>query len=990
MAIDKRGIPEPRQGDDLHPMKSELNDKFIENSPLFGGNLSYVENYYEQYLNDPDSVEPSWRDYFNSLNGDGSGEDIAHGPIRESFVDQSSTTGNKAHSSLSSKAAQKQAGVLRLLNYYRMRGHQVADLDPLGLYQPPPVPDLDPAFHGLGEADMDEVFNTGSLYAHDAELPLREIIDICKRVYTGTIGTEYMYITDTNQKRWIQRRLEAGVEHVGLEDKERLEILRQLTAAEGIERYLHTKYVGQKRFSLEGADSMIPALDELVRSSARHHVDEVVLGMAHRGRLNVLVNVLGKAPSELFAEFEGKYDVEELDMSGDVKYHLGFSTDVEIENERVHLVLSFNPSHLEAVNPVAQGSVKARQVRRHDPQGDTVLPVLIHGDASFAGQGMVMETLQLSQAEGYSTGGTVHFIVNNQLGFTMQDPITGPQGQLSRTSQYCTDIAKMLEAPVFHVNGDDPEAVVFVTRLAMDYRETFGRDVFIDMICYRRQGHNEADEPAVTQPLMYQRIKSMETTRALYAKRLQKEGLIDDNHARELSDSYRDGLDEGRNIARTTLGLVGNEHTVDWGKYARDKWSSIVDTSVPNDTLKRLSSSLYDNMPEAFQLHKRVQRIVDDRRKMAAGASRIDWGYAEHMAYASLLDDGFNVRLSGQDSGRGTFFHRHSVLYNQQNGEEFIPLSECSRDGSRFDVNDTLLSEAGVLGFEYGYATADPETLSIWEAQFGDFVNGAQVIIDQFISSGQAKWGRMCGLVMFLPHGYEGQGPEHSSARLERFLQLCAERHMLVCVPSTPAQWFHLLRQQMVRNLRMPLVVLTPKSLLRHRLSTSTLEDLSEGHFQFVIDEPESTDAENIKRVVLSSGKVYYDLHQGREDRELENEVALVRIEQLYPFPAEDYAAMLERYPNADEVVWCQEEPENQGAWYQIKHRLQVPLDDRHELLYATRPGAATTAVGYHKLHVKQQEAVVENALVGGEHLIEKGTVKADPRGKKTGARKNK
>ncbi|MES1935796.1 2-oxoglutarate dehydrogenase E1 component [Salinisphaera hydrothermalis] len=972
-------------------MKSDLNDEFISTSPLFGGNSSYVEAYYEQYLRDPESVEPSWRDYFKSLSSDGNGSDIAHGPIRDSFVDMQASAGQgaSAKSGLSSRAAQKQAGVLQLINHYRSRGHRVADLDPLGLYEPVPLPDLDPAYHGLGEADMDKVFNTGSLYAHDDEMRLRDIIDVCKHVYTGTIGTEYMYITNTEEKRWIQRRLEAGVEHPGLQDSEKLEILRQLTAAEGIERYLHTKYVGQKRFSLEGADSMIPALDELVRSAARHHVDEVVIGMAHRGRLNVLVNILGKAPSELFAEFEGQYDVDELDMSGDVKYHLGFSTDIEIEDERVHLVLAFNPSHLEAVNPVAQGSVKARQVRRHDTAGETVLPVLIHGDASFAGQGIVMETLQLSQAEGYATGGTVHLIVNNQLGFTMQDPITGKQGEMSRTSQYCTDIAKMLEAPVFHVNGDDPEAVVFVTRLAMDYRETFGKDVIVDMICYRRQGHNEADEPAVTQPLMYQKVKSMQTTRMLYAKHLQDLGLIGENGAQELFDAYRDGLDAGKNISRTTLGMVGNEHTVDWDKYRLDKWSSIVDTSVPVETLRRLSASLYDNLPDGFDLHKRVQRIVDDRRKMAAGASRIDWGFAEHMAYASLLDDGFNVRLSGQDSGRGTFFHRHAKIYNQKDGHVFVPLNECSRDGTFFEVNDTLLSEAGVLGFEYGYASADPQTLTIWEAQFGDFVNGAQVIIDQFIASGRAKWGRMCGLTMFLPHGYEGQGPEHSSARLERFLQLCAERHMLVCVPSTPSQWFHLLRQQMVRNLRMPLVVLTPKSLLRHRLSTSTLEDLSDGHFQFVIDDTSGLDPDKVKRVVFCSGKVYYDLYQERDERELDD-VALVRIEQLYPFPAEDYAAALARYPNADQIVWCQEEPENQGAWYQIKHRLQVPLEDHHELLYATRPGAATTAVGYHKLHVQQQEAVVEAGLVGGEHLIEKGTVKADPRGKKSGVRSKK
>jgi 2-oxoglutarate dehydrogenase E1 component len=956
-------------------MKSELNEKFLANSPLFGANGAYLEAYYEQYLKDPESVEPSWREYFGKLNGDGSVQDIAHSPIRDSFVDHSASAGQGARprAGMALEAAQKQAGVLRLINYYRVRGHQAANLDPLDLYRPPPVPDLDPAFHGLGEADMDTVFNTGSLFAED-ELPLRDIIGICKRVYTDTIGAEYMYITDTRQKRWIQQGLEASVGKPRLDDKGKFEVLRQLTAAEGIERYLHTKYVGQKRFSLEGADSMIPLLDEVIRSGAQQKMDEIVIGMAHRGRLNVLVNILGKSPQELFAEFEGKYDLDELDMSGDVKYHLGFSTDVEIESERMHLVLAFNPSHLEAVNPVVQGSVKARQDRRVDIDGTRVLPLLIHGDASFAGQGIVMETLQLAEAKGYSTGGTVHLIVNNQLGFTMPNPITASLGDYSRTSLYCTDIAKMLEAPVFHVNADDPEAVVFVTRLAMDFRTAFDKDVFIDLICYRRHGHNEADEPAVTQPLMYEKIRNLATTREQYAEKLIGEGLIDQAEPQKLADAYRDGLDQGKNIARTTLGLIGNKFTVDWGRYTRHGWWESVDTAVPVPTIRRLSDEL-QKLPEGFELHKRVQRIMSDRAKMAAGAIPIDWGFAEIMAYASLLDDGFSVRLSGQDSGRGTFFHRHSVLFNQKNGEPHVPLSRIAGDRARFTVNDTLLSEEGVLGFEYGYATADPEVLVIWEAQFGDFMNGAQVIIDQFIASGHAKWGRLCGLTLFLPHGYEGQGPEHSSARLERFLQLCAERHMLVVVPSTPAQWFHLLRQQMVRDLRMPLVILTPKSLLRHRLSVSSLEDLAEGRFQFLIDEPAGIDDDKITRVVFCSGKVYYDLYQARADRELDH-IALVRIEQLYPFPANEYAAVFDRYRNATESVWCQEEPENQGAWYQIKHRLQVPLRPEHTLLYATRRGAATTAAGYHKLHIKQQKQVVEAALTGGLELIEKGSIR--------------
>lgn len=954
-------------------MKNELNEKFIENSLLSGGNSTYIEAYYEQFLADPESVEPDWRQYFKSLNETGT-PDIRHGPIRRSFVDTGSATrrGAGRGNGLSAQAARKQVGVLQLINSYRARGHQVADLDPLGLYRPEPVPGLDPAFHGLSASDMDTVFNAGSLVAAQRELPLRDILDICQRVYTGTIGAEYMYITDTRQKRWIQRRLEGHFDQAHATPAQQKEILRQLTAAEGIERYLHTRYVGQKRFSLEGADSMIPAIDEIVRSAARHHFEEVVIGMAHRGRLNVLVNVLGKSPQELFEEFEGDYEPADQDMSGDVKYHLGFSSDIEVEGQQVHLALAFNPSHLEAVDPVVEGSVKARQDRRGDAAGEQVLPLLVHGDASLSGQGIVMETLQLSQAAGYSTGGTVHLVVNNQLGFTMPDPIAVKQGLFARTSQYCTDIAKMLEVPVFHVNGDDPEAVAFITRVALDFRAAFGKDVFIDIVCYRRFGHNEADEPAVTQPLMYQRVRKMTTTRKCYAQHLESLGVIEPGEADSMAGAYRDGLDAGRNNFRTTLSQANNKYAVDWHRHTGHQWTERVDTAVPRDTLKRLSAEVL-SLPDGFQPHKRVARILQDRGRMAAGAKPVDWGFAEYMAYASLLNEGYGVRLAGQDSGRGAFFHRHAIVYNQTTGEPCVPLARVAQGKARFVVLDSLLSEAAALGYEYGYATAAPEVLTIWEAQFGDFANGAQVVIDQFIASGQAKWGRMCGLVMFLPHGYEGQGPDHSSGRLERFLQLCAEQHMQVCIPSTPAQWFHLLRQQMRRELRIPLVVMTPKSLLRHHLSTSTLEDLAQGGFQPVIDESAGTDAQRITRVVFCSGKVYYDLFQAREERELDH-VALVRIEQLYPFPADQYAAVIERYPNANEVVWCQEEPENQGAWYQIKHRLQAALG-RRALLCATRPSSATTAAGYHKLHVKQQEAVVDAGLVGGEILIPSGVV---------------
>jgi len=948
-------------------MSSDLR-KFFQSSPLFGNNGAYIEAYYEDFLRDPDSVEPSWRDYFRRLNGDKRAHDIAHSPIRESFARQARhhPVLNGAPAGLSSKAAEKQAAVLRLINAYRVRGHQVADLDPLGLFKSPRIQDLEPSYHGLGERDMDKVFNSGSLAA-EQDLPLREILALVRETYTGTMGAEYMYITDTHQKRWIQRRLEGGFRGLELDRADRIHILKELTAAEGIERYLHTRYVGQKRFSLEGADVMIPLLDDLARRSAvKHGIEEVVIGMAHRGRLNVLVNLLGKSPAELFKEFEGDYDPEDSHGSGDVKYHLGFSTDVEFDEHRLHLVLAFNPSHLEIVDPVVEGSVRARQHRRSDDQGTRVLPVLIHGDAAFAGQGVVMETLQLTHAKGYATGGTVHVIVNNQLGFTTANPIeNNAVDQFSRTSRYCTDIAKLLEVPVFHVNADDPEAVMFITRLALDYRAEFKRDVLIDLVSYRRHGHNEADEPAVTQPLMYKKIREHEPVRAIYGRKLTGLGVVGEDDVKTFADQYREGLDEGKNIERTTLGMIGNEYTPDWEPYKSDEWDMAVDTGVPMETIKRLTQDLLE-LPDGFELHARVKRIMNDRRKMAAGGSPMDWGFAETMAYATLLEDGYSVRVSGQDSGRGTFFHRHAVIYNQQNGEERIPLRHLKEARGDFSINDTLLSEEGVLGFEYGYSTAEPKALVVWEAQFGDFANGAQVVIDQFIAAGQAKWGRLCGLTMFLPHGYEGQGPEHSSGRLERYLQLCAENNQQVCVPSTPAQMFHMLRRQMLRPFRRPLIVMTPKSLLRHRMSVSTLEDLAHGGFQSVIDEIDDLQADKVKRVVFCAGKVYFDLYRARQEKELDD-VALVRIEQLYPFPTQQYEAILDKYGNAGEIVWCQEEPENQGAWYQIKHRLQSPLKQHHTLLVSTRPGAASTAVGYHKVHVQQQQEVVENGLTGGK-----------------------
>ncbi|MDO9454411.1 MAG: 2-oxoglutarate dehydrogenase E1 component [Stagnimonas sp.] len=936
----------------------------IATSSLAGGNAVYVEAMYEQFLEDANSVDDSWRQYFQGLNG---AADVPHGPVVtrfEKLAQQPKTLVVKGPAALDAAAAEKQAGVLRLINYYRVRGHQAAKLDPLGLAHMPVLQDIDPSFHGLAPADMDTVFNTGSLAAAD-RLPLRDIIKLLKAVYTDTIGVEYMYITDTEQKRWVQKRLETTAFQPKLSNERRKEVLLQMTAAEGLERYLHNKYVGQKRFSLEGGEATIPALDEALRAAAEAGAEELVIGMAHRGRLNVLINILGKSPKDLFAEFEGKYSAESLSRAGDVKYHQGFSTDVEVLGKRLHLVLAFNPSHLEIANPVVEGSVKARQTRRHDDVGQKIVPILIHGDAAFAGQGVVMETMQLSHSKGYSTGGTLHLIINNQIGFTTPNPIEVEPGHDSRTSRYCTDLAKMVEAPVFHVNGDDPDAVVFVTRLAMDFRNAFHKDVIVDICCYRRLGHNEADEPSVTSPVMYDAIKKLPTTLTLYGQKLVAEKAVEPDEPAKLIAAYRDGLDKGENIARTTLGLVGNKFTVNWSLFGKGEWHTPTDTSVSLDAIKMLSDKLL-TLPEGFTPHARVAKILDDRTKMAAGEQAMDWGFAETTAYATLVNEGFAVRMTGQDVRRGTFFHRHATLHDAKTGFSTTPLRHLSPDKDKFIIVDTLLSEEGVLGFEYGYSTTDPDALVIWEAQFGDFANGAQVVIDQFIASGQEKWGRLCGLVMFLPHGYEGQGPEHSSARLERYLQLCANNNMQVCVPSTPAQMFHMLRRQMKRSLRMPLIVMTPKSLLRHPLSVSTLDDLTKGRFQPVIGEVEPLDAKKVTRIVLCSGKVYYDLVQARQKAKIDN-VAIVRVEQLYPFPRDDYQQTLAAFPKATEVVWAQEEPENQGAWYQVKHRLAAYLSAKHKLLYATRAGAATTAAGYLKVHNKEQEEVVTAALTGGK-----------------------
>lgn len=942
-------------------MSQDLRDKY-RSTPLYGGNAAFIESYYEEFLRNPDSVtDPRWRAYFQGLSeASGQPRDVPHGPIQRSFAHYVQRKGNGGLAApgtvegggMAAAAAQQQAAVLRLINAYRVRGHEVARLDPLGLWQRPPVADLDPGFHGLGESDMDTVFNTGSLFAEE-RLPLRRILELVRTVYTGAIGSEYMHIVDTRRKRWIQQRLEGSLARLQLSAEDRRHVLMQLTAAEGIEKYLHTRYVGQKRFSLEGGDALIPQLDDLIRHAGRRGVDEVVIGMAHRGRLNVLVNILGKSPRELFEEFEGKHDLSDPFYSGDVKYHMGFSSDVGVDDRLVHLVLAFNPSHLEIVNPVVLGSVRSRQDRRGDGTGDRVLPVLIHGDASFAGQGVVMEVFNMSQTRGYRVGGSVHIVVNNQVGFTTSNPVD------ARSTMYCTDVAKMVQTPIFHVNADDPEAVLFVTRLALEYRMEFHEDVVIDLVCYRRQGHNEADEPAVTQPLMYQRIKQRPTCRALYAEQLARGGVLAPPDAEAVVDAYRQGLDEGRNIVREWAGMIGNQFTVKWNDFRQGDWDQDVRTALPKARIQRIAEAM-NRFPENFRLHPRVERIVDDRRKMAAGALPVDWGFAELLAYGALTEDGYPVRISGQDSGRGTFFHRHAVFHNQQDAAAHVPLAEYGK--ASFTVIDSLLSEEAVLGFEYGYATADPRTLVIWEGQFGDFANGAQVVIDQFISSGEAKWRRLCGLAMFLPHGYEGQGPEHSSARLERYLQLCAEHNMQVCVPSTPAQMFHMVRRQMLRPYRKPLIVMTPKSLLRRRSAMSSLDELTQGGFQPVLPETEALAKNKVRRLILCSGRVYYDLLETRQERGIDD-AALVRVEQLYPFPHAAFEAVLAGYPRLREVVWCQDEPKNQGAWYYIEHRIRKVLKTNQTLRYAGRPASASTAAGYHDLHVQQQRQLLEAAF---------------------------
>ena len=938
--------------------------QFFSNSYLFGGNAPYVEELYEAYLLNPGAVPDNWRTYFDAMQHvpavDGSDRpDVPHASVVASFAERAKRGPIRTVSaSADAEMGRKRVAVTQLIAAYRFLGTQWANLDPLQRQERPNIPELEPPFYGFSDADLDTVFNISNTYFGPETASLRDLLQALRDTYCRSIGAEFQYMTDPAQKRWMQEKLESTRAAGAFSAEQKQHILDRITAAEGLERYLHTKYVGQKRFSLEGGESFIASLDTLIQRAGSQGVQEIVIGMAHRGRLNVLVNILGKMPHDLFAEFEGKH-ADDL-PAGDVKYHQGFSSDVSTPGGPVHLSLAFNPSHLEIVNPVVEGSAKARMDRRGDKEGKEVLPVQVHGDAAFAGQGVVMETLNLAQTRGYGTGGTVHIVINNQIGFTTSDP------RDSRSTLYCSDVVKMIEAPVLHVNGDDPEAVVFATQIALDFRMQFHKDVVVDIVCFRKLGHNEQDTPALTQPLMYKKIAQHPGTRKLYADKLAAQGVIPSDGGDQMVKDYRQAMDEGKQTVDPVISNYKNKFAVDWLPFLNRKWTDAADTSVPATELKRLSERI-TTVPDNFKLHPLVEKVLADRAAMGRGEINLDWGMGEHLAFASLVSSGYAVRITGQDAGRGTFTHRHSVLHDQNREKwdagNYIPLQHVSDQQAPFTVIDSVLSEEAVLGFEYGYSTAEPNTLTIWEAQFGDFANGAQVVIDQFISSGEVKWGRASGLVMMLPHGYEGQGPEHSSARIERFLQLAADNNMQLVQPTSAAQIFHLLRRQMIRLFRKPLVIFTPKSLLRNKDAGSPLSELVKGSFHTVIGEVDTKlEAKKVKRVLACSGKVYYDLVNARKERNA-NDVAIIRVEQLYPFPHKALATELAKFPNFSELVWVQDEPQNQGAWFQIQHNILENLNDGQKLAYSGRPASASPAVGYYDKHYAQQKSLIDAAF---------------------------
>ncbi len=899
----------------------------------FGVNAAAVEEIYQRYETDPGSVDPAWSALFDG--------EPAPGP----------------NGRLDRRTAEKHARVLRLVHAYRARGHRIAQTDPLGGHADSYFPELDPGHYGLGHDDLDQSFLAGDLPGGPVQ-PLRDILALLRETYCGKVGVEFTHIQDPGRKLWVQRRIEETRNRSLFAKQDRLRILERLAESELFERFLHTKFLGQKRFSLEGAESLIPLLDTLVEEAPGHGVREFVIGMAHRGRLNVLSNVLCKSLESIFGEFEDIENVAAPFGSGDVKYHKGYSIDRKTRSgQRVHLSLTGNPSHLEAVNPVVEGRARAKQMGSGDRRGRTVVPLLIHGDAAFAGQGIVAETLNLSRLKGYSTGGTIHVVVNNQIGFTASPAET-------RSTLYCTDVAKMLQAPIFHVNGDDPEAVVHVVLLAFEYRQRFSEDVVIELVCYRRHGHNEGDEPSFTQPLLYEKIRDTTSVRHHYQASLIEAQVITREDAERMEARENEQLQHALETIKTRP--PGPDEPYEpggpWTGFSRTTPIEPCETAVSIERLQQLGERLAE-LPSGFEVHRKLEAFLEKRRKAIAEGADIDWAFAEALAFGSLLLEGFGVRLSGQDSSRGTFSHRHAVLVDQGSATEYAPLAHLSNSQGRFEVYDSPLSEAAVLGFEYGYTLTDPMTLVLWEAQFGDFSNGAQVIIDQFVASAAVKWGRISGLVMLLPHGYEGQGPEHSSARIERYLQLCAEDNMQVVNCTTPAQYFHVLRRQMRRNFRAPLIVFTPKSLLRSPRAVSKPEDLANGRFQPVLGDAQAERrAARIRRALLCSGKVYYELLEEREKRQADD-VAILRVEQLYPWPGEELATALAPYAGLEHAVWVQEEPRNMGGWSFVREQIDESPVAGVALRYAGRPAYAAPAGGSMRVHRKRQGELIAQAF---------------------------
>ena len=923
-------------------------------SHISAGHAAYLEGLYETFLNNPEELSKEWLDFFTNLpklpNSNG---EISHQKIINEFRNFSRNS-----DVLKKSVDERQGKVIRLIQSYRNRGHLKAKLDPLGMMERRLVEDLNIEFHGLSHEDLNEEFYTDTFNTEAEKLPLRDIIQKLEDIYCGVIGIECNHIMDSSERRWFQNKFESKLKGYSFNEKEKLNIYERLNSAEGLAKYLSAKYPGMKRFGIDGAESLVPLVETVIQDCGSLGASQICFGMAHRGRLNLLVNVLGKLPSDLFSAFSEDFELEGA-STGDVKYHLGFSSNFDTPGGEVHVSLFNNPSHLEIVDPVVIGSVRARQDRINDKDRSKVIPVLLHGDAAFSGQGVVMESLQMSQTRGFNVGGTIHIIVNNQIGFTTSNVND------SRSTDYSSDVAKIIQAPVIHVNGDDPEMVVNAAKIACKYRNKFKKDIVIDLFCYRRRGHNEADDPSATQPLMYEKISNHPSVLNQYENNLMKEGILDAEQSKKIKSNYRKSLEGGESVAKNLAKKPNDSLWFDWEPYLDVKWWPKVDTKYSKKELKKLGKEII-SVPKEFNMGSQASKIFADRHEMNQGNIPINWGYAEVMAYATLLKDGYPIRLTGQDVRRGTFSHRHACIFDSQTGMGHISLSELAeKNKTSFDIYDSLLSEEAVLGFEYGYSATWPSGLTIWEAQFGDFANGAQVVIDQFIVSAQHKWERLSGLIMLLPHGYEGQGPEHSSARIERFLQLCASENIQVCVPSSPKQIFHLLRRQAIRKMRTPLIVISPKSLLRNPNAVSTLDDLSDGSFECVIDD-ELDNKNDVKKIIMCSGKVFYELIEKR-NKEKRHDIAIIRIEQLYPFPYDDLEEILLRYQNVHEYIWCQEEPLNQGAWFSHRHRIQRVLDrlgNNNEVKLVSRPPAAAPAVGLMKLHLKQQETLINEAIV--------------------------